>query len=334
MNISVNLSSQIKASKEKKALNKPFRTSNGPKKFAVYVKNEKGNVVKVNFGDPNMEIKRDDPKRRKSFRARHQCDTNPGPRWKARYWSCKMWESKKSVTDYTTKGSIDDVIHQWDGITYWEEKDLLNLVPYFSQAEDISEDIEADNESMIQEGYEMALGQLAFISDYSKDLLEKLRKNSALANKLEPWVQSKITIIEDYLASVHSYMIYPSDQKGFEIEEETGLIQGTRIINVNAECKHYGSEGIVKQILNLSDDMGKIVAYEVINDGPNYKKGDILKKTIDQLQILDASSNDPREGMKTRWSIRYKKSIDCDDPKGFSQKQYCKRQDKGGNYKS
>ena len=184
MNISVNLSSQIKASKEKKALNKPFRTSNGPKKFAVYVKNEKGNVVKVNFGDPNMEIKRDDPKRRKSFRARHQCDTNPGPRWKARYWSCKMWESKKSVTDYITKGSIDDVIHQWDGITYWEEKDLLNLVPYFSQAEDISEDIEADNESMIQEGYEMALGQLAFVSDYSKDLLEKLRKNSALANKL------------------------------------------------------------------------------------------------------------------------------------------------------
>ena len=72
-------------------LNKPFRTPDGPKKFSVYVKNEKGNVVKVNFGDPNMEIKRDDPARRKSFRARHKCDTAPGPKWKARYWSCKNW---------------------------------------------------------------------------------------------------------------------------------------------------------------------------------------------------------------------------------------------------
>ena len=75
----------------KVTLNKPFRTPDGPKKFSVYVKNEKGNVVKVNFGDPNMEIKRDDPARRKSFRARHKCDTNPGPKWKARYWSCKKW---------------------------------------------------------------------------------------------------------------------------------------------------------------------------------------------------------------------------------------------------
>ena len=56
----------------------------------VYVKNEKGNVVKVTFGDPNMEIKRDDPGRLKSFRARHNCD-NPGPKTKARYWSCRAW---------------------------------------------------------------------------------------------------------------------------------------------------------------------------------------------------------------------------------------------------
>ena len=74
----------------KVTLNKPFRTPSGPKKFSVYVKNDKGNVVKVNFGDPNMEIKRDIPARRRSFRARHRCET-PGPKWKARYWSCKMW---------------------------------------------------------------------------------------------------------------------------------------------------------------------------------------------------------------------------------------------------
>ena len=56
-------------------LNDPFRSNDGKKKFYVYVKNEKGNVIKLGFGDPNMEIKRDDPNRRKSFRARHNCDT-------------------------------------------------------------------------------------------------------------------------------------------------------------------------------------------------------------------------------------------------------------------
>ena len=84
---------------KKVTLNKPFRTPDGPKKFSVYVKNDKGNVVKVNFGDPNMEIKRDNPARRRSYRARHNCD-NPGPKWKANYWSCKMW-SKTNVSDLT-----------------------------------------------------------------------------------------------------------------------------------------------------------------------------------------------------------------------------------------
>lgn len=60
------------------------------KKSKVYVMGPKGNVVKVNFGDPNMRIKKSSPKNRKSFRARHNCD-NPGPRTKARYWSCRAW---------------------------------------------------------------------------------------------------------------------------------------------------------------------------------------------------------------------------------------------------
>tara|TARA_R100000081_G_scaffold68006_1_gene35437 strand:- start:2374 stop:2790 length:417 start_codon:yes stop_codon:yes gene_type:complete len=69
-------------------LNKPMRGD--VKKFKVYVKNDKGNVIKVNFGDPNMKIKKSNPARRKSFRARHNCD-NPGPKTKARYWSCRKW---------------------------------------------------------------------------------------------------------------------------------------------------------------------------------------------------------------------------------------------------
>ena len=78
-------------------LNDPFRLPSGSKKkFGVYVKNDKGNVVKVTFGDPNMEIKRDDPGRRASFRARHGCD-NPGPKWKAKYWSCYQWRAGAKV---------------------------------------------------------------------------------------------------------------------------------------------------------------------------------------------------------------------------------------------
>lgn len=80
--------------RKKKTLNKPFRLPKGSnKKFGVYVKNDKGNVVVVKFGDPNMEIKRDNPERRKAYRARHNC-ANPGPKWKANYWSCKMWSAK------------------------------------------------------------------------------------------------------------------------------------------------------------------------------------------------------------------------------------------------
>lgn len=69
-------------------LGKPMRGD--VKKFKVYVKKPTGNIVKVNFGDPNMKIKKSNPARRRSFRARHNCD-NPGPRHKARYWSCRKW---------------------------------------------------------------------------------------------------------------------------------------------------------------------------------------------------------------------------------------------------
>lgn len=70
-------------------LNKPTRGD--VKKFKVYVKDPStGNVKKVNFGDPDMKIKKSNPARRKSFRARHHCD-NPGPKTKARYWSCRKW---------------------------------------------------------------------------------------------------------------------------------------------------------------------------------------------------------------------------------------------------
>jgi hypothetical protein len=91
------------------------------KKYKVYTKNDKGNVVKVNFGDPNMEIKRDDPARRKNFRARHNCD-DPGPKWKAKYWACKTWSSTpvstmlKEDTDVTITREYKNKKGKWNKV--------------------------------------------------------------------------------------------------------------------------------------------------------------------------------------------------------------------------
>ena len=98
-----------------------------------------------------------------------------------------------------------------------------------------------------------------------------------------------------------------------ESESSTMFKVGDKVKNVNAKCKHYGSEGIVKEIRDLPDDMGYAVVYECTNDGTTWKKGDMLGKTEVQLQKIEAE-----------WSMKYKKSIDCKNPKGFSQKQYCK----------
>ena len=70
-------------------LNKPFRTPSGPRKFGVYTKNEKGNVVKVGFGQPGMRVNNNDPKKARSFQKRMKCD-NPGPKWKSRWWACNI----------------------------------------------------------------------------------------------------------------------------------------------------------------------------------------------------------------------------------------------------
>ena len=78
-----------------KLLNKPFRLPSGSKKkFGVYVKSKQtGKILKVTFGDPNMEIKRDSPERKAAFRSRHGCD-DANDKTSPKYWSCSMWTSK------------------------------------------------------------------------------------------------------------------------------------------------------------------------------------------------------------------------------------------------
>lgn len=189
---------------EKKTLNKPFRLPSGSKKkFGVYVKNEKGNVVMVKFGDPNMEIKRDDPGRRRNFRARHQCDSNPGPKWKARYWSCRMWEGGKSVTE-VTKGSFAEYMMQMDQV--YSQEHLMNENPDLKEAPEMEDEHEELMEYQ-QESVEMTMTNVS-------SMLKKLQEIKAMidaggepsAEITEAWVAAKLTIAEDYISTVHTYL--------------------------------------------------------------------------------------------------------------------------------
>ena len=183
---------------EKKTLNKPFRLPSGSKKkFGVYVKNPKGNVVMVKFGDPNMEIKRDDPDRRKNFRARHQCDSNPGPKWKARYWSCRMWEGGKSVTQ-VTKGSLDEELFE-QGILLQDNPELSN-----------AQEVETPEEEMMdysEESAEMAYSNLMAIKRNVAMIEALVNSSEEIKMELgESWLGGKLVICDDYLNAVAKYL--------------------------------------------------------------------------------------------------------------------------------
>jgi hypothetical protein len=181
---------ELEAQEAKKKLNKPFRTPGGPKKFSVYVKNDKGNIVKVNFGDPNMEIKRDNPDRRKNFRARHNCD-NPGPKWKARYWSCKMWSSKP-VSALASENESPDV-------------ELLDL------KEDLAE---------------MVIGSLGAIKANAENVLNSLSRESVIENLSEPFLQQMAALAEDYVGTIHNYVMYAQEPPEEMEEAEAGKRKG------------------------------------------------------------------------------------------------------------
>jgi hypothetical protein len=373
----IDFTEQLKAAKKGKApLNKPFRLPQGSKKkFGVYVKNDKDNIVMVKFGDPNMSIKRDNPARRKAFRSRHSCDDNPGPKWKARYWSCRMWEAKKSVTDYTKgsdefgmdvdiqakskglwyniqqkkkrmgknyrpapegskdrptqealkKAQASDYLneeYEWDGETEFDQIIFLEDKS-LAQVEEV-EDIEDEFEDYKEDFYGMIVGSINSIYQHAKNVMDKVNDPMVKENLTEPFLQQMAILAEDYMITIHNYVMFnkeneePEEMEMEEIESSTMFKVGDKVKNINAQCKHYGSEGIVKEIRDLPEDMGYAVVYECTNDGATWKKGDMLGKTEIQLQKIEA-----------KWSMKYKRSIDCNNPKGFSQKQYC--ENKGSN---
>ena len=353
----IDISKQIIAEKKKKApLNKPFRLPQGSKKkFGVYVKNDKGNTVMVKFGDPNMSIKRDNPNRRKAFRSRHSCDDNPGPKWKARYWSCRMWEAKKSVTDYT-KGSCgkpgcgsaeegenesllevsiqaknkglwyniqqkkkrmgknyrpakpgspdrpkqealkkaqasdyENESYEWDGETEFDQAELVKIDAILAQVEEIEDEFEDYKEDF----YGMIVGSINSVYQHSKNIIDKLNDPMVKENLTEPFLQQMAILAEDYMITIHNYVMFNKENEESEEMEESEASAmfkvGDRVRNINAQCKHYGSEGTVKEIRELPQDMGYAVVYECTNDGPTWKKGDVLGKTEVQLKKIKAN---------------------------------------------
>ena len=327
----------LAAKKGKAPLNKPFRLPSGSKKkFGVYVKNDKGNIVKVTFGDPNMSIKRDNSERRKSYRARHGCD-NPGPRWKANYWSCKMW-SATPVSEITSgeageitleadiqaqnrglwyniqqkkkrmgknyrpakpgspdrpsqeslkKAQAADYLNEeydWDGETEFDQNELLKIDASLSQADEMPESPEEELQEYKDDFYGMIVGSITSIQQHSQNILNKLNDPMVKENLTESWLQGKIAIAEDYMITIHNYVMFNKENQ--EIEASAMFKIGDKVKNINPECDHYGSQGTVKQIKELPEGMGYAIVYECENEGMNYKKGDMLAKT--EVQLIKA----------------------------------------------
>jgi hypothetical protein len=347
----IDFSTQIKAEKDKKKapLNKPFRLPKGSKKkFGVYVKNDKGNTVMVKFGDPNMSIKRDNPERRKAYRARHGCD-NPGPKYKANYWSCKMWSAKpvskitgscgkpncgsvqneEEVTleidvqakskglwynieqkkkrmgknykpakpgspdrpsqEALKKAQAEDYSneqYEWDGETEFDQNELMTADLH--NVEEMESPEEEELQDYKEDFYGMIVGSINSIYQHSKNVIEKLNDPMVKENLTEPFLQQMAILAEDYMITIHNYVMFNKENQ--ESSASMMFKVGDKVKNVNAECKHYGSEGIVKEIRDLPEDMGYAVVYECTNDGASWKKGDMLGKT--EVQLVKASYNE------------------------------------------
>jgi len=284
--LEIDFTSSISAEKKKAPLNKPFRLPKGnKKKFGVYVKNDKGNVVMVKFGDPNMSIKRDNPARRKAFRSRHSCDDNPGPKWKARYWSCRMWEAKKSVTDYT-KGSdefaIDiDVQAKSKGLWYNIQQKKKRMGKNYRPAPVGSKDRPSQEALKKAQGSDYENESYEWDGETEFDQLQLLKLDQTLAQAEEA---------EDVEDEFEDYKEEEENQECEDMEESEASCMfkvGDKVRNVNASCKHYGSEGVVKEIRTLPEDMGYAVVYECTNQGMTWKKGDLLGKTEIQLKKIN-----------------------------------------------
>lgn len=175
-------------------LNKPRRIQGGNKKFEVFVQ-DGDKVKRVAFGDPNMEIRRDDPKARANFRSRHSCDTATD-KTSARYWSCRMWEAGTSVSEMT-KTDIEGKILKTDDeqrmVYGWASVVTENGLPVIDRQGDVIEAdtlVKAVNNFMehVRVGKAMHTGEQVGVVVHSLPITKEIGEALGIQSDREGWV--------------------------------------------------------------------------------------------------------------------------------------------------
>ena len=210
---------------EKVTLNKPRRLSGGNKKFEVFVM-DGSKVKRVTFGDPNMEIRRDNPKARANFRSRHSCDTATD-KTSARYWSCRMWEGGTSVSDLTKniEGQIlkaDDeqrMVYGWASVVTEKGEPVVDR-----QGDVIEPDtlVRAVNKFMehVRVGKEMHKGDQIGAVIHSMPVTKEIGESLGIQSDREGWVVAFKVYNDDVWAKVKSGELAAFSIGGRAIKED------------------------------------------------------------------------------------------------------------------
>jgi hypothetical protein len=211
---------------EKVTLNKPRRIKGGNKKFEVFVQSG-GKVKRVTFGDPNMEIRRDDPKARANFRSRHSCDTKKD-KTTAGYWSCRMWEANTSVSDMTKaniEGKIlktDDeqrLVYGWASVVTENGEAVVDRQGDVIEAETL---VKAVNEFMehVRVGKAMHTGDQVGVVVHSLPITKEIGDSLGIQSDREGWVVAYKVFDDDVWNMVKSGELAAFSIGGRAIKEE------------------------------------------------------------------------------------------------------------------
>jgi len=211
--------------KADKPLNKPFRLPSGSsKKFGVYVK-DGDRTVKVTFGDPNMEIRRDDPKARANFRSRHSCDTATD-KTSARYWSCRMWSGStvgsmtKDITGQILKADDEQrMVYGWASVVTEKGEPVIDR-----QGDVIAPDtlVRAVNKFMehVRVGKEMHKGDQIGAVIHSMPITKEIGESLGIQSDREGWIVAFKVYNDDVWAKVKSGELAAFSIGGRAMKEE------------------------------------------------------------------------------------------------------------------
>jgi len=210
---------------EKVTLNKPRRLTEGNKKFEVFVM-DGDKVKRVTFGDPNMEIRRDDPKARSNFRSRHSCDTATD-KTSARYWSCRMWESDTTVSELTKsiEGTILKADEEQRMVYGWASVVTEKGEPVVDRQGDVIEPdtlVRAVNKFMehVRVGKEMHKGDQIGAVIHSMPITKEIGESLGIQSDREGWIVAFKVYNDDVWAKVKSGELAAFSIGGKAIKEE------------------------------------------------------------------------------------------------------------------